>query len=90
MITDKISNEEILTNKQMILPVYNSAEKYKMAFAGHVLPGSSEDKLEKYCCYLKLQSHKKDLDGCGWMASNTGPNWTVMRKLSMLSRTVRL
>ena len=40
--TDKISNEELpqrIKGKELCL--YNSAKKQKMAFAGHVLRGSS-------------------------------------------------
>jgi len=40
--TDKISNEEVLQRiKGKELYIYNSVKKQKMAFAGHVLRGSS-------------------------------------------------
>jgi len=40
--TDKISNEEVLQRiREKEVCLYNSVQKQKMAFAGHVLRGSS-------------------------------------------------
>jgi len=50
-----------------------------MAFAGHVLRGSSgKDLLD--VLEGKLNCLKEDPEGCGWMTLKVGLGWTPMRR----------
>jgi len=68
--------------------MYNNIQKQKLAFAGHILRGSSGDSILHILeGKLEAQLAHGHPDECGWMISRTGPTWKRMKQSRELQRT---